>query len=225
MAAGGVDDSGVSVLMYAVMRGQAAVVRVLLDPMLGLDINYRSSTGQTAFLMAAMAVGGHPIIRMMALAGADVNAKNREGESALSLAMLHYLPESIRAILECPQFTGINEANARGIPPFLGAIGIANVSVLRPFTQSERVDWTVEDAKGRNAAHWAVLTQDIAILKAVAKLPGIAWDRVSDDGHLPISLALRVTDDKIIGIVLQKLSQMDQGGIAIADLFRRRCGK
>jgi ankyrin repeat protein len=172
--------------------------------------------------MAAMAVGGHPIIRMLALAGADVNVKNREGDSALVLAMQHYLPESIRAILECSQFTGINKANAKGMPPFLGAIGMANINILRPFTQSERVDWTVEDARGRNAAHWAVLTQDVAILKAITKLPGIDWGRASHDGHIPISLALRVTDGEIVTIVLQKLSQLGREGTPIADLFRWR---
>ncbi len=75
---------GTVALLQAVARGQTSVVQQLLKT--GLNLNARTSTGQTP-LMVAAAKGYADLVMVLLDSDADVNATDNEGKTALELAI------------------------------------------------------------------------------------------------------------------------------------------
>lgn len=73
-------------LLYAVLSGREAVVRLLLNKGARVDFRYRDN--QTVLHIAA-AEGNVPILEELLAAGADVNAADRRDRTALDEAVLH----------------------------------------------------------------------------------------------------------------------------------------
>ena len=75
------DDSGATLLMYAVLYSRPAIVELLLDR--GAAVNAANTFGSTALMWAAPRT---EIVRMLLARGADVNTKAKDGTSALVVA-------------------------------------------------------------------------------------------------------------------------------------------
>lgn len=98
------DHGGSSALMAAAANGRLETVRILLSA--GADVDARQAAGWTALMFAAGSMvaapgsrmyelSGNPsknynhdgVVRALLVAGADLNARNNEGATALSLAL------------------------------------------------------------------------------------------------------------------------------------------
>ncbi|MFQ6024689.1 MAG: ankyrin repeat domain-containing protein [Acidiferrobacterales bacterium] len=75
---------GTVALFNAVSRGHVSVAQQLLKA--GVNVNARTSTGQTA-LMAAAAKGYADLVKVLLVGGAEVNAVDSGGKSALRIAL------------------------------------------------------------------------------------------------------------------------------------------
>lgn len=104
----------------------------------GADPNAADCDGRAPLLMAAMARGSGPIIRMLARVGAELEAVDNRGSTALHHAVRSLMPDSVHALLEL----GADEwcRNADGDAP---------VDML-PVCLREQSDITAARAIGRH---------------------------------------------------------------------------
>src|SRR5207249_4225419 len=80
------DSSGWTALMYATQADRAEAIKLLLDA--GASPNLRSYLGQTALMAVAGAYSSAPEkFRLLSPVGADVNAQDLDGHTALMFAM------------------------------------------------------------------------------------------------------------------------------------------
>jgi cytohesin len=98
------DFDGFSALMAAAQLAPFAVIDLLLER--GADPRAKAAFGHTA-VMSAVQAGldrrpddvPEPILRRLAAAGADLDARRDDGDTALHLAVAFDLPEVVRALL------------------------------------------------------------------------------------------------------------------------------
>ncbi len=99
----GRDQNGATALVRA-GRNSAEVAKLLMD--MGQDVNATDNLGNTAFIVTGKAQTHAPaLIRLLAGAGADVHAVNREGANALMVALesadaYKSGPQTIRLLIE-----------------------------------------------------------------------------------------------------------------------------
>ncbi|RMZ74098.1 hypothetical protein GMOD_00004939 [Pyrenophora seminiperda CCB06] len=77
------DDFGKTALHLAALRGNEAVVRLLVEK--GADVKAKDKNGMTA-LHGAASEGNEAMVRLLVDRGADVNAKSNDGETVLHVA-------------------------------------------------------------------------------------------------------------------------------------------
>ena len=90
-----VDSRGMTALMRAAMRGNEAVVRLLLEK--GARTEIKAKFGQTALTIAVMQ-GHHALVQILLDKGANINTKGSSGETALMEA-IDYGHEAIGQLL------------------------------------------------------------------------------------------------------------------------------
>lgn len=124
-----------SLLHYAVFGGDPDIVRLMLGR--GLDVNVRSSQGMTPLLSAVEnfflpSQKKLKVARVLVEAGADVNAKAKNGRSALDFA---WKDEPIRKLLfeagSEPAHREKVRANPRDPETFVEAASAGDVAIVR----------------------------------------------------------------------------------------------
>ena len=91
------DNDGETALHCAALRGNEAVVRLLVD--LGADVNAKSNDGKTALYWAAL-IGKEAVMQLLVDLGADVNAKDNDGGTALHCAALRGNEAVVRLLVD-----------------------------------------------------------------------------------------------------------------------------
>jgi len=123
-AAGDAPPRPTSPLMRAVLDGDAAAVRRLIDA--GADVNARNASGATALMWA---VSDEPMTRLLVEHGADVNAASDEGRTPLMIASgLHGNVAVVRLLLERGAKV---DAEANGGTAVLDAAYTGDEAILR----------------------------------------------------------------------------------------------
>jgi ankyrin repeat protein len=100
-------DGGVTALHLAVREGQMAVARLLLER--GADVNAASETGVRPLFFAG---GSEAMTQMLIAAGAQVNAKDRGGRTALHWMAMRDEP-GVRTVLRAGGEAGSRDARGR----------------------------------------------------------------------------------------------------------------
>ncbi len=87
-----------SPLMYAITRYDPVLVKALLKR--GADVNLKNERGTTPLMTAVMSRGSTvEIVKLLLAAGADPDARNNDGESALSMLDVYVTEKHERAEL------------------------------------------------------------------------------------------------------------------------------
>ena len=106
------------------------LLSVLLDK--NVDVNHRDDRGNTALIIAMDNQGRKGIVKELIRAGADVNAENRNGDTALHMALRWGDQES--AIFMIKKGADYNHANNAGVTPVQLAVEKGYDTVLGLMT-------------------------------------------------------------------------------------------
>ena len=144
------DKDGDNALHFACTMGRADIVIWLLDNC-DMNLETKGSWERTPFLHAAEE--GHlQIVKLLKEKGADIYAKDKDGDNALHLACMMGSTETVRWL--------INHCNmnleARGSlerTPFLCAAENGHLDILKALEEAG-ADVYAKDKNGNNALHW-----------------------------------------------------------------------
>jgi ankyrin repeat protein len=107
----GLDKNGYTALCIASQVGELEVVTELIE--LGADIEATCAGGKWTALMGAASAGRTRVVERLVQAGAQVNAQDKDGTTALCLAVLGNHTEVIELLLDAgadPNLVGMEEA-------------------------------------------------------------------------------------------------------------------
>jgi hypothetical protein len=121
-AKGGGYNCPESVLHRAVIEGRLEIAQALLEAD-GIDVNAEGGYGGETALQRAVIGGNVDIVKALIDAGADVNAKNKEGKAALSLAA-SYGRYAITLFLLTGKVKGFLAKNIVPIVTFLSLVAV-----------------------------------------------------------------------------------------------------
>jgi ankyrin repeat protein len=119
---------GTTPLMLAAQQGRLEVVKVLLDA--GARIDNRDRFGGTALLHCAAFTGNVPTLDLLLRRGADINAVEQEGKSALILAIE---AKHVDAALLLVERGASCDQRDRG-----GLAAIGRIESIRPASDADR---------------------------------------------------------------------------------------
>ncbi|KAL3446077.1 hypothetical protein BJX65DRAFT_279997 [Aspergillus insuetus] len=138
-------DKKMTPLSAAVMRGQAATVRLLLE--FGADVNQRASLQRTPLCFAAGKCTRNraEIVRLLLEAGADAGLRDNEGTSPLMAVIREFEDVEVAALLvdHGPPLSGQDKAEVlKGVnnPSIIEALQPKSARVT---SQSGVIDWIV----------------------------------------------------------------------------------
>lgn len=137
-------------LFQASYHRQGEVVRVLLDPRRGAEVNWKNEDLWSSLHAAA---DSPDICHQLILAGADINCRTMDGWTPLHLACFWGAPEAVKCLLDHGA-----EANLRGnsgVTPLHVAVEANRQSVVDVMISHERTSPGSEDATQQleNAVH------------------------------------------------------------------------
>ena len=173
-----VNKEGDNALMLAIGTGQFDCVKYLTEHSVSeLSLNQVNKAGETALLMAALSSQeDHGLsVKCLVEAGADVNVQDRDGRTALMLAVDR----------RPPYWTmGDNDTE------------LHNTTRVQSLIKGE-ADLSLQDNKGRNALMIAIeRNQSIAILKLLTENMSVSTlNQVNKEGQTALMLAASNSDD------------------------------
>ena len=148
--AGALLGAGPSELVDAVMRGDTAVVRTLLNQR--INVNATQADGATA-LHWAVYRGDSDTANLLLRAGANVRAANREGATPLSLASINGDASMVAALIKAG--ADPNEQLPTGKTNLMLASRTGNVATMKVLLDAGADINAKEDLRGTTALMWA----------------------------------------------------------------------
>src|SRR5712692_3564224 len=119
------NDVGSTALMWSAT--DLAKVRLLLEH--GADVNAASERHRTALLVAAMADGSAPIVRLLIAKGADVHVVDRVNVSAMHAATLGGDADTVRLLIDAG--AEVDTRDAGGYTPLMNAAQHGNLRAVQ----------------------------------------------------------------------------------------------
>ena len=141
-----------------------------------LDILGSNRDGEA--FVRAVSTRHKPLIDLFLAAGADVNAPDSEGRTALLVASFGKDWELVKTLLAHRADVGCPDANGR--TPLMGAAFHGNVSLLRELL-SRGADPAAADEAGHTALHYAVAAKHFEAFQALLSLRTDAADECCGD--------------------------------------------
>lgn len=192
------DKQGETALLGAVLVNPASA-RVLLDA--GANVNARSKRGDTPFLYAAGDDGpkdgdNHAMMQLLVARGADVRARNEDGENALFQALQSKQLGNARFVLD--KGVPINQADKDGETPLMQAARAGSNFV--PLLLKRGANTSARDKDGKTALFYADERATPVLLQA--KADPNARDKTGDT-------PLMQSDSEKLALLLQGGAQVN----------------
>ncbi|TLS27388.1 hypothetical protein PpBr36_05292 [Pyricularia pennisetigena] len=178
------NSAGYMPLHHAVYYEHRSAAKALLDEKVGAQVDARLPNGKTSLMLAAE-VGSHALAAVLLDAksgGADINAADESGQTALSAAVLsdNY---SVVKLLVLRKTCAVDKADRDRRTPLMHAVRCGNLAAAKLLLDKRTLEEKVADV---NAADGRQLT---ALLLAVSSL------RVTlSDGWVGADAAAKVSD-------------------------------
>lgn len=177
-------------LIEAVLNGDIAILKTLLSQ-IDNDINVRDGHGYTAFLHA-VSLNSLPLCQTLLDYGADIHARNNNGQNALILASLSNDINLFKFVYNLPDLD-INGADDGGWTGFFHAIYHGNYDIFDILFKDKNNNLARLDKMSRNAVMIAVRAKRYEMLEQLLSRQ-IDINQVDDWGDSALHLALHDKD-------------------------------
>lgn len=201
---------GENVLHFLVTKPkQTEIINYFLAK--GVDVNKADKEGTTV-LMKAVTARDTDALDLILPKVKDINAKNAKGESALTIAVLSGTPKTVETLLNKGADTKILNKEGYNLGVYLvqsyrpqmnrGPEG-ANAPKEDPFAakikllQDNGLDLTVPQKDGSTLYHFALLKNDLTLLKKLADLK-IDVNAKNKEGLMALHKAAMISKDDVI---------------------------
>ncbi|KAJ4404328.1 hypothetical protein N0V82_010523 [Gnomoniopsis sp. IMI 355080] len=185
------DADGWTILHSAVAGNAASVVRMVLDPEYGFDVDSETNNGWTA-LMFATRLGFTDIAKILVDSQANINVRNNDGVDPLMLACSHNHVETIQYLFE--NGAAIEGKDQDGRSPLLVAARQGNLESVCHLLQLG-ADYTITDKNGWNVLHLASSAGQVATIREFLDLDiGLDTKTVYDETPLMLAVGHRHHD-------------------------------
>jgi len=160
---------GRTALIVAIGASQTAIIDLLLE--LGADPNRGDRQGQSPlhYLATAESDVTEHLLRKLAKAGADVDARDGDGATPLSYAVLGNRSNLVRYLLAARANPELK--NAEGFTPLHLAASFGKTEIIRLL--AEKADIEARDSKGFTPLHLGIFFDDVPMRQTLTLRPGM----------------------------------------------------
>jgi len=189
--------SGFGPLHFAASLGNIDIINHLLDHNLG-NKNSRDKDGNTPLMWVVASDGSEELMEAIIDHGADINAQNFIGETALFVASSRGFSEKVELLLENGARTQIS--NLDGASPLHAACAGGHSEVVTLLIQYGAF-LNVGDDEEDTPLHWAVREGHEDIIKLLIS-SGAEINCANGDGETPLGLASALESSEIVECLL-----------------------
>ncbi|TFK16368.1 ankyrin [Coprinopsis marcescibilis] len=202
------DMYGRTALAYAVKSGSYDAVEALLE-IEGVDIHCVDEQGTTLLMSAARSREVEIVSRFLGLGlGANINAKDENGQTALAHAMLWVSNDVVMALLGV-EGIDYNCVDSRSRTPLMVAAEGGFTGIVDVLLELEEIKIDSRDGQGLTAMAYAVSNRrGSKNFEALLSVDSISADYTTSEGLTFLMLAADSGDARIVRSVLQ-LAQFD----------------
>ena len=151
-------------------------------------------------LFGAIGHGNSEIVQCVVDAGADVNAKDADGDPILILAIGHGNAEIVRIIVSDGQ-ANVDAKDADGDPILIRAIGHGNAEIVRIIVSDGQANVDAKDADGDPILIRAIGHGNAEIVRIIVNDGQANVNALTADGERPLTVAKGTHNAEIIKIL------------------------
>jgi len=184
----------------------------------GANVNCRDNWEQTALISSVFHPQPLPFTTALLLAGADVNAVDFQGSSALMEAIKFNAPDAVQLLLD--HQANVNVIDHFGLNPFVQGVRHNSHAALSVLLRSDtRVVHSVRDSSQKTVLHWAAEVGDTKTLRILNRTPleGLSVYDKTATGLTAIDVAEKRLEMEKLGF--EKTSTDTEWLIAFRDLL------
>ena len=179
----GIDSEGSTCLIFAASSGHTETVCYLAG-LKDVDLNHSGNHGRTA-LHCALKGGYADVVEVLIDAGADIEARNNEGGSALHVVSA-YQPQFVKMLVRAG--AGVRATDNRGDTCLLLAADFGNTETVRYLVNLPEVDVNHRDSDGCTAVLLAAWKNHPDVVEVLIDA-GADMEVQDEHGHSPLHLA------------------------------------
>jgi len=180
------DDDERLPIHWATSYGHLGIA-ILLSAGKTFDPDVQDGSGWTPLMIAVSLKEGEELVKLFLQKGADINAKNFSGQTALHFVASKNNLDVARTLLDCKPPASTRVKDKRGVYPVHRAAAVGSVPMVELFIK-HRSPLNASDDAGQTPLHHAVAEGHgdtaVALLKA-----GAETDKKDSDGFTALELA------------------------------------
>jgi ankyrin repeat protein len=197
-------------LIQAIRQNDVAGLKSRLAK--GAAVNTRDSR-ETTLLMHAAAVGSPEMVNLLLDSGADVNAKNALGNTALNLAADQ--PEKVGLLMA--KGADVNAATKLGRTPLLIAAHCDGCSSAVKLLLDKGADAKVKDGRSRTPVLEAALANDLDSVK-ILLAAGAEPDIADADGFTALQWAASNCNAEMTKLLLARKAKVNSANLGMGEV-------
>lgn len=191
-----VDKDNKTPLRYAVQYSSLKIVRTLLDYS-NVDTELKDVTGLTPLLYCAL-FGHFAKAELLVDRHASKEVCDKEAQTPLHLAARRGHLTLTRLLLS-PAAEGARDKQGR--TPLMVAMMYDRILIVEMLLL-RCLDLTIKDELGMNFIHYATIMNSPSTVEHMLAVTGLSIDDLDLRGLTPLQLAIRITSDEVIDILL-----------------------